>query len=209
MAKTEQVDLTRDEVLARLKKYETDGKVLEMKYDGGGDSGDFSMSVDGDLVDDEDLWSYINAKFDPYFYVNSDGHYEGESGYLTVDYENKGLLKVGTSHYNDTVRKTIKPDFDIPDWVSISIFTISDNFDDDNPLEITYMKDVVQSEETLDIVRDLVKSLKKQALVILKEIRDEDGFNDGDEVNFTTSPEGIQVRYNVSRYEDESTFIPL
>lgn len=152
------------EAIARWKELNVDRVVLT--FNCGGDSmGDMEWdvrTVDDDLISNEDLISYFDREvFNRVdFYVNSDGHYIGESGTVTIeleDYEDDDIEpdfsynKEAYSDYSESHASTVLIALTDAEVAYIKEYVRDINGGADEHVNINYSKDFIMTDEMSEL----------------------------------------------------------
>lgn len=152
------------EAIARWKELNVDRVILT--FNCGGDSmGDMEWDVrtaDDELVSDEDLISYFDREvFNRVdFYVNSDGHYIGESGTVTIeleDYEDDDIEpdfsynKEAYSDYSESHESTVLIELTDAEVAYIKEYVRDINGGAEERVNINYSKDFIMTDEMSEL----------------------------------------------------------
>lgn len=152
------------EAIARWKELNVDRVILT--FNCGGDSmGDMEWDVrtaDDELVSDEDLISYFDREvFNRVdFYVNSDGHYIGESGTVTIeleDYEDDDIEpdfsynKEAYSDYSESHESTVLIELTDAEVAYIKEYIRDINGGAEERVNINYSKDFIMTDEMSEL----------------------------------------------------------
>lgn len=161
-----------DEEVIKLWK-ECGIELCELTFDCGGDSMgnmDFKYyNSKGKEVNNEktqELTSFFEEEVmdKVEFYVNSDGHYIGESGTVSITLEDDELLyeKSATSEFNETL--TEEMGFDLSDK---EVKFLKDNIDtiscEEGNLDIRYKRDLIVTEEDEELINNLCERIGDEA----------------------------------------------
>lgn len=156
------------EAIARWKELNIDRVVLD--FNCGGDSmGEMDWKLydnEDNEVDDSDLVAYFdNEVFDRVdFYVNSDGHYMGESGTVTVtldfDDEEAGFVDTGFSYckdamsnFDETVTNELVVELTDVELAFVKEYVRDINGGADEQFNFNYSKDFIMTDEMDELER--------------------------------------------------------
>ena len=130
---------------------------INFEYSCGGDSmNDTTLNIHkGDeIIENDELDSYFDNEVYKRveFYVNSDGHYQGESGNVLIELNDDetdfNFMKSGTSEYNETITSTLDnftPDIEeggeFNDWFNFT--TNEDDISDNDEIRFVDNKMLV------------------------------------------------------------------
>lgn len=210
--------------LRRLKKEEN--KEVTLDYDGGGDSGDYKVFIGEEELGydtDNPVARHIIEKFNPHFYVNSDGYYEGESGKVTIDLEKGTLLKEGHSTYTETLSlptiNVIPPKDSEGVLGAIDRLSLEPNsttwmVGDFSDMEtgLLYKESVILSPEDFEKIKKIFLKVEKAAIEKCDTIEDA-GYLDGSYLRITAIPAksslDIDIEYSIEVKKPEFLKIPL
>lgn len=206
------------EVIAILQKYGVE-EILFDFYCGGDSMGDTEWIMPEELPENE--WSAIELFLDEEvynrveFYVNSDGHYQGESGNVTVMIEDDILTysKSAQSEWSESKEDkfTVEVTDDEKEFIVDKVNLISGNQEE---VEVNYKKDFIMTDELLALVESVKNKLKKEFTKVFfatPEIEYEEdstfdtseGWNDENpSVEFYENEMTVTHNYRVTEYRD-------
>jgi hypothetical protein len=185
------------EALQRFKELNLEQAVLT--FDCGGDSmGNTEwelQNANGEVVEDDELKDFFDNevynKVD--FYVNSDGHYNGEAGIVTVTIETDGdeeffsYDKDATSEWTEQCINTIEVKL-TPAMAAFISEYVSNINGGDSGFTINYKKDLFLSDEQETLVDEIETLIQEDCEQYEPEMDDEDGSLE-DWFNYTTNTE--------------------
>lgn len=174
--KTEQnaLDLAlKLEIVKRWKELKISKVVMEFQC--GGDSmGDTSFNMydeNGEIPNDDTIVDYFDDVVDKHvdFYVNSDGHYQGESGYvyITLNEDVERLFefcKSSTSEWSESFSNTGQVELtqEEVDFIKTYIRSIEGGYGEDDT--INYLKDFIISDKQQEMLDDVLERMKDMAV---------------------------------------------
>jgi hypothetical protein len=194
---------------------------VNFEFSCGGDSmNDTTITIHGE--DDEEIENVtLETYFDSEvynaveFYVNSDGHYQGESGYVNItldeDGENFNYSKYSESEWTETVTTTTK--IELTDeqvaFINDKVLNINGSYDE---VVVNYKQDCILSDEEEEIAEELERTIQEQLNNYTPE--QDEGELQEDWFTFTTNPEGetlkivgnglqVQVNNSVTVFKEE------
>ena len=147
------------EAIASWKKLNLNRVVLTFNC-GGDNMGDMDWELydnENNLVNDADLISYFDTEVFNHvdFYVNSDGHYIGEAGTVTVELEDDGDFcynKDAYSDFSESVNSDILIELTDAEVAFIKEYVRDINGDDDNVnVNFNYSKDFIMNDEMTEL----------------------------------------------------------
>jgi len=215
------------EAIARWKELNVDRVVLT--FNCGGDSmGDMEWEVFGannQRIEDEDLISYFDREvFNCVdFYVNSDGHYIGESGTVTIeleDYEDDDIEgdfaynKEAYSDYSESHVSTVLIELEDKEVVYIKEYVRDINGGYDESVNFNYSKDFIMTDEMIELEASIAEKIGDFTSQYMPDDIEEDGhledwysFNTDDFDPIEFEGNSIKVTINnsvtVQRYSEE------
>jgi hypothetical protein len=144
------------EAIARWKELNIDRVVLNFNC-GGDDMGEMDWILydnEDNEVDDSDLVNYFDREvFDHVdFYVDSDGHYMGESGTVTItidedDDEDFSYCKDAVSNYEETVTNELVVELTDVELAFVKEYVRDINGGYDQSVNFNYSKDFIMTDE--------------------------------------------------------------
>jgi hypothetical protein len=163
-----------DEEVIKLWK-ECDIKKCELTFDCGGDSMgnmDFQYYNSKDKEVNNKKTQELTSFFEEdvmdkvEFYVNSDGHYIGESGtvYITLEDDEFSYEKVATSEFNETLTEEMEVELSDKEvkFLKDNIDTISCE-DDTQDQDIRYKRDLIITEKDEELIQNLCDRIDGEA----------------------------------------------
>ncbi len=184
------------EAIARWKELNVDRVVLT--FNCGGDSmGDMEWDVrtaDDELISNEDLTSYFDREvFNRVdFYVNSDGHYIGESGTVTILLEDDMEAeqdfiynKEAYSDYSESHESTVLIELTDAEVAYIKEYIRDINGGAEERVNINYSKDFIMTDEMVELEASIAEKIGDFTSQYMPEDIEEDGQLD-DWYNFNT-----------------------
>jgi len=215
------------EAIARWKELNVDRVVLT--FNCGGDSmGDMNWEVFGannQRIEDKDLISYFDREvFNCVdFYVNSDGHYIGESGTVTIeleDYEDDDIEgdfaynKEAYSDYSESHVSTVLIELEDKEVVYIKEYVRDINGGYDESVNFNYSKDFIMTDEMIELEASIAEKIGDFTSQYMPDDIEEDGhledwysFNTDDFDPIEFEGNSIKVTINnsvtVQRYSEE------
>ena len=186
------------EAIARWKELNVDRVILT--FNCGGDSmGDMDWEVFGandQRIEDEDLISYFDREvFNRVdFYVNSDGHYIGESGTVTIeleDYEDDDIEpdfsynKEAYSDYSESHESTVLIELTDAEVAYIKEYIRDINGGAEERVNINYSKDFIMTDEMSELEASISEKIGDFTSQYMPEDIEEGGQLD-DWYNFNT-----------------------
>jgi hypothetical protein len=182
--------------IARWKELNVDRVVLT--FNCGGDSmGDMDWEVfdtDDNSIEDEDLISYFDREvFNRVdFYVNSDGHYIGESGTVTILLEDDMEAeqdfiynKEAYSDYSESHESTVLIELTDAEVAYIKEYIRDINGGAEERVNINYSKDFIMTDEMVELEASISEKIGDFTSQYMPEDIEEDGQLD-DWYNFNT-----------------------
>ena len=176
---------------------------VNFEFSCGGDSmNDTSIQIyneSGEEIECDEIRDYIDDKVytNVEFYVNSDGHYQGESGNVEIrlsddeDEEELTYSKSSTSEWSERLESVCRVELDDKTIQFIKDKVLNINGDMDN-MSLNYKTDCILTDEEEMIVdeleRDLIDTLRNH------EPEEECQGELNDWFNFTTNEEGEELK---------------
>ena len=213
------------EAIARWKELNVDRVVLT--FNCGGDSmGDMDWEVFGandQRIEDEDLISYFDREvFNRVdFYVNSDGHYMGESGTVTILLEDDMEAeqdfiynKEAYSDYSETHESTVLIELTDAEVAYIKEYVRDINGGADERVNFNYSKDFIMTDEMSELEASISEKIGDFTSQYMPDDIEEDGhledwysFNTDDFDPIEFEGNSIKVTINnsvtVQRYNED------
>ena len=194
---------------------------INFEFSCGGDSmNDTTITIHGEddeEIENETLKTYFdNEVYNAVeFYVNSDGHYQGESGYVDITLDEDGetfnYSKYSESEWTETVTTTTK--IELTDeqvaFINDKVLNINGSYDE---IAVNYKQDCILSDEEEEIAEELERTIQEQLESYSPE--QDEGELQEDWFTFTTNPEGetlkivgnglqVQVNNSVTVFKEE------
>lgn len=194
---------------------------VNFEFSCGGDSmNDTTITIHGEddeEIENETLKTYFdNEVYNAVeFYVNSDGHYQGESGYVDITLDEDGetfnYSKYSESEWTETVTTTTK--IELTDeqvaFINDKVLNINGSYDE---IAVNYKQDCILSDEEEEIAEELERTIQEQLESYSPE--QDEGELQEDWFTFTTNPEGetlkivgnglqVQVNNSVTVFKEE------
>ena len=194
---------------------------VNFEFSCGGDSmNDTTITIHGEdegEIENETLKTYFdNEVYNAVeFYVNSDGHYQGESGYVDITLDEDGetfnYSKYSESEWTETVTTTTK--IELTDeqvaFINDKVLNINGSYDE---VVVNYKQDCILSDEEEKIAEGLEATIQDQLNEYAPE--QDEGELQEDWFTFTTNPEGetlkivgnglqVQVNNSVTVFKEE------
>ena len=171
------------EAIARWKELNLDRAILT--FNCGGDSmGDTEWELfdnEDNPVDDSDLVDYFdNEVYNRVdFYVNSDGHYMGENGIVTVtidedDEEDFSYCKEAMSNYEETVTNELVVELTDAELAFVKEYVRDINGGYDEDVNFNYSKDFIMTDEMGELERSIGEKVSEAASEFEPEVYDGD-----------------------------------
>lgn len=160
------------EAIARWKELNLDQVVLV--FDCGGDSmGNMEWSLydnENNTVDDSDLVDYFDNEVYKHvdFYVNSDGHYMGENGIVTItidedDDEDFSYCKEAMSNYEENVTNELVVELTDEELAFVKEYVRDINGGYDEDVNFNYSKDFIMTDEMDELERSIGEKVSNAA----------------------------------------------
>jgi len=194
---------------------------INFEFSCGGDSmNDTTITIHG--VDDEEIKNEtLETYFDSEvynaveFYVNSDGHYQGESGYVNITLDEDGetfnYSKYSESEWTETLETTTKVELtdEQAAFISDKVMNINGSYDE---IAVNYKQDCILSDEEEKIANDLEITIHDQLRNYTPE--QDEGELQEEWFTFTTNAEGqtlkivgdeleVQMRNSITVFKEE------
>jgi hypothetical protein len=149
--------MTKEEAIALWKEQGIERVEMEF-YCGGDEMGDYSFTyfnTDEEVVECKELDTFFDEEvFNRIeFYVNSDGHYMGESGnvHITLDEDNSQIdfdyVKSSESEWNESLSNTLSVTLNDEQINYVKEFISSINGGSDEFTQFNYSKDFIMTDE--------------------------------------------------------------
>jgi hypothetical protein len=147
------------EAIARWKELNLNRVILTFNC-GGDNMGDMdwvlydnadNTVIDGDLVDyfDTEVFKHVD------FYVNSDGHYMGEAGTVTVELEGEeddfSYSKDAMSEYEEQIESDLVVELTDAELAFVKEYVSNINGTQDNDVNFNYSKDFIMTDEMVGL----------------------------------------------------------
>ena len=171
---------------------------INFEYSCGGDSmNDTTLNIHkGDeIIENDELDSYFDSEVYKRveFYVNSDGHYQGESGNVLIELNDEGddfnFMKSGTSEYNESITSTLEIDL-TEDEIAFLKECVSDiNGGEGNRTNLNYKKDFILTPKKEELVKSIIEKVDDICDNFTPDIEEGGEFNDW--FSFTTNEDDI------------------
>jgi len=187
-----------ENIIKRWKELNLENAVLD--FNCGGDSmGDttwYLKNKEGVDVNDEEIESWLDNEVynQVEFYVNSDGHYNGEAGTVTVELENDETFtfsKSSQSEWTENVQNDIFIELtnDEIDFINKNVSNI--NGSNDSDLVFNYKSDFIMTDKLEEVSNGLSKKIDDAVMRYSPDIDDESELQDW--YSFTTNGEGEEL----------------
>lgn len=187
-----------ENIIKRWKELNLENAVLE--FNCGGDSmGDttwYLKNNEGVDVNDEEIESWLDDEVykQVEFYVNSDGHYNGEAGTVTVELENDETFtfsKSSQTEWTENVQNDIFIELtnDEIDFINKNVSNI--NGSNDSDLVFNYKSDFIMTDKLEEVSNGLSKKIDDAVMGYSPDIDDESELQDW--YTFTTNGEGEEL----------------
>jgi hypothetical protein len=208
-----------EQIIKRWKELNLEKAVLD--FNCGGDSmGDttwYLKNKEGVDVNDEEIESWLDDEVykQVEFYVNSDGHYQGEVGTVTVELENDETFtfsKSSQTEWSESVENDIFIELtnDEIDFINKNVSNI--NGSNDSNLTFNYKSDFIMTDKLEEVSKGLSKKIDDAVADYRPNIDDESELQDW--YTFTTNGEfeeltivhnelKIIINNNVTEFRDE------
>jgi hypothetical protein len=159
------------EAIARWKELNLNRVILTFNC-GGDNMGDMDWElydnadntvIDGDLVDyfDTEVFKYVD------FYVNSDGHYMGEAGTVTVELEGEeddfSYSKDAMSEYEEQIDSDLIVELTDAELAFVKEYVSNINGTQDNDVNFNYSKDFIMTDEMVELEDSIGKKIDNTA----------------------------------------------
>lgn len=137
---------------------------------GGDEMGDMNWEFEGESgdTDSSDLEAYFNdVIFDKVqFYVNSDGHYQGEAGTVLIILEEDSTdftyVKEAEAEYEETINIEVEVEFSPEAALFIKENASNVRQEYSGSVDITYKKDVVITDKEQLLIDEITEKLKER-----------------------------------------------
>lgn len=189
---------------------------VDFNFSCGGDSmndTDITINTKNGVITNDEIHDYIDNEVynQVEFYVNSDGHYQGEFGSVEIILEDEGedfvYNKSSQSEWNEQLTEVVKvglTDTEIK-FIKENILQI---VGEDSRMDFVYKEDIFLTDEAEQFVADLHKKIENgiannEPSVDEGELQDYNSFNTEDEIVINADNElEIEVHYSVTIYRD-------
>ena len=194
---------------------------INFEFSCGGDSmNDTTITIHGEddeEIENETLKTYFdNEVYNAVeFYVNSDGHYQGESGYVNITLDEDGetfnYSKYSESEWTETLTTTTQVELTDEQvaFINDKVLNINGSYDE---IAVNYKQDCILSDEEEEIAEELERTIQEQLESYSPE--QDEGELQEDWFTFTTNPEGetlkivgnglqVQVNNSVTVFKEE------
>jgi hypothetical protein len=208
-----------EQIIKRWKELNLENAVLEFSCGGDsmGDTTWYLKNKEGVDVDDEEIESWLDDEVykQVEFYVNSDGHYQGEAGTVTVELENDETFtfsKSSQTEWSENVENDIFIELtnDEIDFINKNVSNI--NGSNDSNLTFNYKSDFIMTDKLEEVFNGLSKKIDDAVADYRPNIDDESELQDW--YTFTTNGEfeeltivhnelKIIINNNVTEFRDE------
>jgi DNA replication initiation complex subunit (GINS family) len=193
-----------------------------LEFDCGGDSmGNTSFTFfdkDGEEVESEELTTYFdNAVYDHVeFYVNSDGHYQGESGTVEItldeEEENFEYSKTAQSEYSETQTSEMEVELSPKMVKFIKENVLNINGGEGSDVVVNFSRDFIMTDEQETLLEEIKAKIEKETSEFTPELENEDGEME-EWFTYTTNEEGdvltikgnslkISIRNSYTEFKD-------
>jgi hypothetical protein len=208
-----------ENIIKRWKELNLENAVLEFNCGGDcmGDTTWYLKNKEGVDVNDEEIESWLDNEVynQVEFYVNSDGHYNGEAGTVTVELENDETFtfsKSSQEEWTENVQNDIFIELtnDEIDFINKNVSNI--NGSNDSDLVFNYKSDFIMTDKLEEVSNGLSKKIDDAVMGYSPNIDDESELQDW--YTFTTNGEGeeltivdnelkIIINNNVTEFRDK------
>ena len=170
-----------------------------LEFDCGGDSmGNTQFNFfdkDGEEVESKELTDYFDDAVYNHvdFYVNSDGHYQGESGTVEIELDEEeesfNYSKTAQSEYSESQTSEIEIELSPKMIKFIKDNVLNINGGEGNDATVNFSRDFIMTDEQEKLLEKIKEKIEKQTSEFTPELDNEDGEID-DWFTFTTNAEG-------------------
>lgn len=187
-----------ENIIKRWKELNLENAVLDFNCGGDcmGDTTWYLKNKEGVDVNDEEIESWLDDEVykQVEFYVNSDGHYQGEVGTVTVELENDETFtfsKSSQSEWTENVQNDIFIELtnDEIDFINKNVSNI--NGSNDSNLVFNYKSDFIMTDKLEEVSNGLSKKIDDAVMDYRPNIDDESELQDW--YTFTTNGEGEEL----------------
>jgi hypothetical protein len=187
-----------ENIIKRWKELNLENAVLDFNCGGDcmGDTTWYLKNKEGVDVNDEEIESWLDDEVYKRveFYVNSDGHYNGEAGTVTVELENDETFtfsKSSQSEWTENVQNDIFIELtnDEIDFINKNVSNI--NGSNDSNLVFNYKSDFIMTDKLEEVSNGLSKKIDDAVMDYRPDIDDESELQDW--YTFTTNGEGEEL----------------
>ena len=171
---------------------------INFEYSCGGDSmNDTTLNIHkGDeIIENDELDSYFDSEVynRVEFYVNSDGHYQGESGNVLIELNDEGddfnFMKSGTSEYNESITSTLEIDLTEDEIAFLKEYVSDINGGESDRTNLNYKKDFILTPKKEELVKSIIEKVDDMCSNFTPDIEEGGEFNDW--FSFTTNEDDI------------------
>jgi len=170
-----------------------------LEFDCGGDSmGNTQFNFfdkDGEEVESAELTTYFDDEVYNHvdFYVNSDGHYQGESGTveITLDEEEESFnySKTAQAEYSETQTSQMEIELSPKMIKFIKENVLNINGSEGSEVTVNFSRDFIMTDEQEVLLEKIKEKIEKETSKFTPELDNEDGELD-EWFTFTTNEEG-------------------
>jgi hypothetical protein len=171
-----------EEIVKIWKKLKIESCTLE--FDCGGDSMGSTSFVffgkNGKEIESKELTDYFeDAVYDNVeFYVNSDGHYQGESGTVEITLNEDGddfdYAKNAQSEYSESQESELEIELS-PKTIAFIKENVLNINGGDGDIVVNFKRDFIMTDEQEQILEELKAKIETEAEEFVPELEDEDG----------------------------------
>jgi hypothetical protein len=190
--------ITQEEAIKLWKELGVESCTMDF-YCGGDSMGDTSFVLLGSegTIDCDELLDFFEDEVYKHvdFYVNSDGHYQGESGNVEIvleDYDGEeefSYSKSATSEWSETIDNTLEVELtdEMVSFIVNNVLNIRGGYDD-KPI-VNFKQDFIMSDEEEKILNDISNLIDKTCEDFVPETDDELE----EWYNYTTNERGEEI----------------
>jgi hypothetical protein len=145
---------------------------VNFNFSCGGDSmNDTSIEIfdkEGELVEDSELETYFDdqAYKNVGFYVNSDGHYQGEFGVVTIEFDEDEndftYSKSSSSEWNESCNNEVEIELSDKETKFVADYVLNINGGEDE-IQTNYKKDFILTNEQEETLKGLEEKISEFA----------------------------------------------
>jgi len=155
------------------------------------------IGANGEQVQNNEIEDYIDNEIYNRvdFYVNSDGHYMGESGTVEItledDDEDFSYCKSSMSEWQESFRSVVPVEFDEKEvnFIKERVLNINGSSDE---FALNYKMDCILTDDE----EEMVKTIEKKIQETLSRFEPETDNEVQDWYSFTTNGEGVEITFN-------------